>query len=106
MLTIVGKTYAKTNNEFVESLFSQKTCNGFYKIMFDGVLLSDMQNKPKIFIKIGHNAHNPFAVSASNNSGRMHYMHGLCDLDAAWTGLDVLSHKAKIDAYNAIQVQL
>jgi hypothetical protein len=80
MLTLFGKTYAKNNSEFVNSLFSKQTCNGFYKQNEKGITLYNIQNELIAFIKAPINGEYAFIVSAYKSENKTRYMFGLSTL--------------------------
>ena len=98
MIVFNGKKYAKNDNEMVESLFhAGGTCVGFYKTRKDGVLLSDLQKIPRVFLV--NRPNEKFAVSAhKTDDGKIRFMFGICSLDEEWVGLTGLQN-----TYDAIE---
>jgi len=87
MLELYGKTYAKNDDQMVDSLFSPangRTCNGYYKKAADGLRLYDMQGKARAFIR--KDGLGPVTISETDKGLR--YSFGLCSLDAEWLGCD------------------
>lgn len=102
MITINGKKYAKNQAEFTESLFaSDGTCVGFYALRKNGVLLSDMQNKP--FAMAVERGYSTWFVSASRREdGRMWYMFALSSADEKTLGMDGMRYLDQLDLARSV----
>jgi len=90
MLTFNGKKYAKNDKEFTNSLFTNQTCNGYYKTKRDGSGTTIYNMQKQIIAFIVHNdKQGYFVVSATKHAdGKTYYMHGLSSLDEVFLGLD------------------
>ena len=77
MIKLFGKTYAKNNSEFVNSLFSQQTCNGYYKHGKKGIHLYNIQKEVIAFIKTPTAGESAFIVSCYVFNGKKRYLFGL-----------------------------
>ena len=100
MLTFNGKTYAKSDKEFTESLFKPvngMTCNGFYRKVKGGIKLFRQNWVIDAFIVDRQNE--KFVVSAGMHNGKTFYMFGLNSNAESWLGL---SDKGMADTYSAI----
>jgi hypothetical protein len=87
MIALFGKTYAKNEAEFVDSLFTPgATANGFYRVTRGGVYFSDMQGKERAFIRA--DGLGPVSVS-KRADGKRWYMQSLSSLDDAFLGRDM-----------------
>jgi hypothetical protein len=88
MITLFSKTYAKNKSEFIRSLFSKQTCNGFYKQSKKGINLYNIQRNVIAFIKAPANGENAFIVSAyKSENGKTRYMQGLSTLTELYLGV-------------------
>jgi hypothetical protein len=97
MLTLFNKTYAKNNSEFVNSLFSKQTCNGYYKQNEKGITIYNIQHDIIAFIKAPVNGEYAFIVSAyKSENGKTRYMFGLDTLTEKYLSCPV-SYKTKTE---------
>ena len=99
ILTIAGKTYAQTDAEAIDSLFtSAQTCAGFWRKQGRGILLMDLQRKP--FAYAARDGYSAFFVTAHADEtagGRTRYMFGLGEWSAKQLGIDGLRYSAQGD---------
>lgn len=86
MLEFFGEKYAKNNKEFTESLFSSKTCNGFYKKRKNGTLILNMQKEPVAYI-VHNSKQGYFVVTATNTSEGVRYMYGTSEKTEMFLGI-------------------
>jgi hypothetical protein len=96
MITLFSKTYAKNKSEFIRSLFSKQTCNGFYKQSKKGIHLYNMQKEVIAFIKAPTNGEYAFIVSCYMFKGKKRYMFGLDTLTEKYLN-GPISYKLKIE---------
>lgn len=98
MLMFNGKKYAKNDKEFADSLFSDNTCNGYYKKLKNGYQLFDMQKNMKAFLyanaKQGY-----FVADATVRPEGVWYSYG--DEHKNWLGLSELTDSQYRDACKA-----
>ena len=88
MLIFNGKKYAKSDSEFVDSLFDASgTCNGYYKRMKRGVQLFNMQGELTAYI-VDRGDLERFIVSAGMHDGKARYMYGLSTVTEQWLGIE------------------
>ena len=87
MLIINGKKYAKNKKEFAESLFSNLTCSGFYKVVKNGVRLSDHQNSAFAFI-FDNGRSDRGIVSCRKDGNRYRYMFSTMTTDEIKLGYE------------------
>ncbi|MCZ4270733.1 hypothetical protein [Maritalea porphyrae] len=101
MLTLYGKTYAKTKTEFTNSLFNPEgTCNGFYKKTRGGVILSDMQQNERVFIRKRDGL---LVTIRRQEDNTRRYMFATSTSDENWLGVPE-SYIAECDgAFEAVQ---
>lgn len=99
MIKLNGLVFVKDTDSVIESLFNPidgKTAAGTYKRKPNGVLLSDLSGKPRVFLV--DNKHNEqFAVSVSQNDGEIRYMNALCSIDEKWLALDGMGYMQEIE---------
>ena len=84
------------NSEFVNSLFSKQTCNGYYKQSKKGISLHNLQNEVIAFIKAPTNGENAFIVSTYKSENKTRFMFGLDTLTELYLGVPE-SYKTKIE---------
>lgn len=80
MITLNGKKYAVNKKEFAESLFTKQTCSGFYKILKNGIRLSDHQGEAFAFI-YDNGRSDRGIVSCRKQGNRYRYMFSTMDMD-------------------------
>jgi hypothetical protein len=104
MLIFNGRSYAKNNREFTESLFKPingRTCNGYYRKVKDGIKLFKPDWTLEAFIV--DRQHEKFTVSACVLNGKPRYMFSTCTATEKWLGLDGMGLQAEFDAVKNIQ---
>ena len=88
MLVFNGLKYARNETEFTNSLFeSNGTCNGFYKVVKNGIRLMDMQGELRAFICKNDGGFVVSAVRVPSMNNRIRYMFSTTDHDEAWLGI-------------------
>ena len=80
MLIINDKKYAKNKKEFAESLFSDLTCSGFYKVVKNGIRLSDHQEIAFAFI-FDNGRSDRGIVSCRKHGNRYRYLFSTMTID-------------------------
>lgn len=95
MLLFNGKKYAKNDAEFTESLFTDQTCNGYYKKTRNGIQLFNMRHELVAFI-VNNTAQGHFVVSATMYSTKPRYMFGLSSHTADYLGLSLTASESDI----------
>jgi hypothetical protein len=65
MIDINGVKFAKNNSDFIDSLFSKKTCYGFYKKLKNKIIFQDHQKVA--FLALVKNKNGVFLVNCSND---------------------------------------
>lgn len=76
MITINGVKFAKNESEFIDSLFSEKTCYGTYKTYKNRIMLYDAQGN--LFAAVVRNNHNFLGiVNAGIHNNKPFYQYGL-----------------------------
>lgn len=84
MITLYGRTYAKTDAQAVASLFQPGgTVNGFYRKAPAGVYLLDLQGVERAFIR--KDGLGPVSTWR-DDTGRRRYAHSTHSLDDRWLG--------------------
>lgn len=98
MITFNGLRFAKTQDEFISSLFERdRTCFGYYRKVKGGIKLLD-HNK-ELFAFIVKQGHKSFIVSATQKQGkRPVYMFSTSSADDKKLGLDRLKYSEVINA--------
>ena len=95
MLTLYGKKYAKSEKEFIGTLFEKDgTANGFYRVLMAGIYLSDMQGNERAFIR--KDGLGP--VTVFRHEGKRRYMFSISTLDEKWLGVPDSYMQAREDA--------
>lgn len=88
MITVNGKKFAKTQKEFMETLFSDAgTANGFYKVLKNGVRLYNIQNEPFAFIYDNGFCNRGVVTCRKHGTGHR-YLFTLIDCDCKLLGLE------------------
>jgi hypothetical protein len=106
MLTFNGKTYAKSNKEFTESLFKPingMTCNGFYRKVKGGIKMFRPDWTLEAFIV--NRPNEKFVVSASVVNGKPRYMFGLCSYAEKWLGLEEIGMQTTFDTVANLTIE-
>jgi hypothetical protein len=103
MITLYGRTYAKTDAEAVGSLFNAGgTVNGMYRKERAGVYLLDLQGKERAFIR--KDGLGPVSVGRTDD-GKRFYMHSTASTDDRWLGTPE-SYSATIDGAKQLAREL
>ena len=80
MIILNGQKFASNDNEFTSSLFTEKTCNGFYKVNKSSITLQDIQrNKIGVINKYGVLCH-----ARKLDTGKWWYSFCTIKLVGAW----------------------
>lgn len=87
MITLNGKKYAANKKEFAESLFTDQTCSGFYKVVKNGVRLSDHQGEAFAFI-YDKGRSDRGIVSCRKDGNRYRYLFDTMTMDEKKLGFD------------------
>lgn len=101
MFVINGRKFARTDTEFVESLFhSGGTCVGYYKRTRHGILLMDHQKNVIGFCKTDSNFTGLVSAYRTDN-GRIRYMFGICGSLENLVGFDLVPFGQQSDIIKA-----
>lgn len=97
MISVNGRKFVRNNAEAIDTLFhNDGTFHGFYRASKRGVLLSDMQNKGRVFI-VNNPGEYPYPVTVTTTDrGLLYYMQALTEADSKWSGFDGISYAAGI----------
>lgn len=87
MIVLNGKKYAANKKEFSESLFTKQTCSGFYKILKNGIRLSDHQGEAFAFI-YDNGRSDRGIVSCRKQGNRYCYMFSTMTMDEKKLGFE------------------
>ena len=87
MITFNGKKYAANKKEFSESLFTAKTCSGFYKVIKNGIRLMDQQGEAFVFI-FDNGRSDRGIVSCRKHGNRYRYMFDTMTVDEKTLGFE------------------
>lgn len=85
LIQLYGRTYARTKAAAVATLFQPDgTASGFYRVTCQGVYLSDLQGRERLFIRA--DGLGPVSVSRGED-GRARYMFSAASNDEAAFGI-------------------
>jgi len=77
MIDINGVKFAKNNSDFIDSLFSKKTCYGFYKKLKNKIIFQDHQKVA--FLALVKNKNGVFLVNCSKKGSGYFYQYSMSD---------------------------
>ena len=87
MITLNGKKYAANKKEFSESIFTDQTCTGFYKVVKNGIRLMDQQGEPFAFV-YDNGRSDRGIVSCRKHGKRYRYMFSTMTMDEKKLGFE------------------
>ena len=97
MININGRTFVKTVDDFVNTLFtSGGTATGYYKVMKKGVRIYDKNNNIIAFI-VNNGYNDRFIVSATDTPNGIRYSMSTSSLLDKTLGLDKLGYMETMD---------
>ena len=95
MLIFNNKKYAKNDKEFINSVFSDQTCVGYYKKQRNGTQIFNMQRQLIAYI-VANDKQGYFVVSATIDNNKPLYMFGLSSYTAEFLGLSLTANESNI----------
>ena len=105
MIELNGNKFAKTDSEFIDSLFdSGGTCYGFYKQYKNRIIFEDMQHKP--FAALVHNRDGNHFVSCTNTDKGIFYGFAMTNPDEDTFGLAGLGYMDQCEYIDKLATKL
>ena len=105
MIELNGHKFAKTNSEFIDSLFEQGgTCYGFYKQYKNRIVLQDQHHKP--FAALVRNHEGNHFVSCTDHYGPLRYSFALTSQDEKLFSLDSMGYMARCEYIDQLANEL
>ncbi|AGG57885.1 hypothetical protein VPBG_00113 [Vibrio phage helene 12B3] len=106
MITINSKKFAANKKEFTESLFSKQPCNGFYKVLKNGIRLMDHQKEVFAFI-FDNGFSDRGVVSCRKQDNGYRYLFSIMTMDEKKLGFnDGIGYKQNVDLAEKILNEL
>ena len=105
MIEVNGVKFAKTESEFVDSLFNiGGTATGFYKRYKNRIIFSDKDHKP--MAALVRNRHGSHFVGCSKTEHGIRYMYSMDSLSERLFGMDEMGYMDQMEFIDGLTEQL